>query len=72
MLVRLLMIGGESREATRQIVFPVLLAELLASSGGRGRAERGAFPAARPARVARPRRPHVAARSSLSGRRPRG
>jgi hypothetical protein len=71
-LVRLLMVGGESREVARQVVFAILLAELLAGAGGRGRAERGAFPARRPARSPGPRRSHVGARSSLAGRRPRG
>jgi hypothetical protein len=63
-----------TREALRQVVFALLLAEMLAGSGARQRPRRGAFPARRTAVVppSRARYAVPAARGSLAGRRPRG
>jgi len=61
-----------AREALRQAVFAILLAELVAGAGARQRPARGAFPARRPVAVARPRTAVRAPRGALAGRRPRG
>ncbi len=76
MLLRALSVRTASpatAEALRQVVFALLLAELLAGAGAWQRPPRGAFPGRRPAPApARPRRAVPSARGSLAGRRPRG
>ena len=59
---------GPQAEFARQVVFAVLVAQLLAGAQHAG----PPHPAMRAPRSARPRRERVAYRESLAGRRPRG
>jgi hypothetical protein len=59
---------GPQAEFARQVVFAVLVAQLVAGAQHAG----PPHAATRPPRVARPRRERVGYRESLAGRRPRG
>jgi hypothetical protein len=59
---------GPHAEAARNVVYAILLAQLLAGSAHDG----PPHAAARPPRRVRPRGRHMAWRGSVTGRRPRG
>jgi len=59
---------GPHAEAARQVVLAIVLAQLLAGAAHEG----PPHASARPPRRVGPRRHHMARRSSVTGRRPRG